>query len=92
MAAYLSGNEALDGVGEHDDTGKEEPRGGGHRVFTVVVQQVTCSCEAHSRYNVQVRAVDNPWYTCIYMYIKLTITCSNIYMYNVMLHVSQLNA
>ena len=39
---YLSGNEALYGVGEHDDTGKEEPSGIGNWInLAVIVEEIT---------------------------------------------------
>ena len=43
MFNYLSGDEALYGVGEHDDTGEEEPSGIGNWVdLTVVIEEITC--------------------------------------------------
>ncbi len=37
MYMYLSGDETLYGVGEHDDTGKEEPSGVGNWVNLAVI-------------------------------------------------------
>ena len=40
---YLSGDEALYGVGEHDNTGKEEPSGICNWInLAVIIEEITC--------------------------------------------------
>ena len=42
MLLYLSGHKALYGVGEHDNTGKEESSGIGDWIdFAVVIEEIT---------------------------------------------------
>lgn len=63
MFNYLSGDEALYGVGEHDDTGEEEPSGIGNWVdLAVVIEEITCK-EMKEPRNKHMHA-----HRCTYMY------------------------
>ena len=63
---HLSRDKALDGIGEHDDTGKEKPCDVGHRVVaTVVVEKVTCNGDKTSHNSKQLIQMFIPHYrTC----------------------------